>query len=103
MDHRHEDILSKNAELLINADPDPLLLIEVNKKVDSIHQTLQIVEKSDEEVNGYRSPSSRRDYYSAIALTPIQGLELKKHRDSRLAQIASSSSTNVESDKDYID
>ena len=103
MDHRHEDILIKNAELLTNADSDPLLLIEVDKKVNNIHQTLQIVEKSDEEVNGYRSPSSRSDYYFAIALSPIQGLELKKYRDSRKAKLSPSSSTNSESGKDNAD
>ena len=49
------------------------------------------MEKSDEDIQEYRSPSSSRDYYSITALSPIQRTELKKYHDSHLDRLPSSS------------
>ena len=91
MDHHNSSIVEKGVHLPTDAHLDPLLLVRVDKDVDNIYQTLQIVEKSDEDGRRYRSPSSRRDYYSIAALSSIQQSEARKRQDSHSDQLSSSS------------
>ena len=81
----------------VDAYFDPIHLVKLETDVDNIYQTLQIVEKSDEDVQMYRSPSTGRDYYSIAALSPIQQSSIKKRHDLHADQ-SPSSSTKEESD-----
>ena len=91
MDHLNGGTEEKGGNLHADAHLDPLLLVRVDKDVDNIYQTLQIVEKSDEDVKEYRSPSSRRDYYSIAALSSLHQSESRKRHDAQSDQLSSSS------------
>lgn len=93
MDHRPEDSLRETAHSLLasSSDPDPLILMETDPSSGNIYQSVQIVEKSNEDVNGYTPPTSPDDYYALIALAKPQNLLQPKDKSLKPLQPVRSS------------